>query len=246
MRGREGRERNLATLEFRVPVSLFPLTFAAAPEPSAEARRPSSCDRAGVPLALVPGFVLPCPAPRLMEALPPTGGPGGKHPPQTTADSAAAEERPAEQRLRPGQSRSPPGAGGELCEGQRPATQQPSAEEKQTAGESLRPAARHWGLARGPGRPQGKGRGAGSPVFSSGLHQGHDVTLGASFCPYGLRLLIYRIYRVGLLCNLSNLVSWPPVCPLLLPPRPLCTLQSLNCLPRRARACQIRKGRENT
>lgn len=71
------------------------------------------------------------------------GGPGRERPPEAAAGRAAAEDRPAGQRLRPGQGGGPPGAGGGRRQGQGPAPQQPAAEEEQAAGEHALWAA--WG-----------------------------------------------------------------------------------------------------
>lgn len=93
-----------------------------------------------------------------MEALSPTGGPGRKLPPEAAADHAAAEERSVEWHLWPGESHVPPGPGGEFREGQRPATQQPSAEEKQTTGEPHWLSGQHWGPAEDGATLGGEGQ----------------------------------------------------------------------------------------
>jgi len=133
-----------------------------------------------------------------MEALSPPGGLDGELPLEGAADDAAAEERPAGQHLRPGESHSPAGGGGDFREGQRLAAQPPSAEEEQTAGES------HLGPPLSP--PAGT---ALYPDPSPATH--HRVALGISFVPYNLRALIYIIW-VGLWWDPSHL-SASCLCP---------------------------------
>lgn len=87
----------------------------------------------------------------LPDASSAVGGAGRELALEGAADGAAAEEGLAAEHLRPGQSRGPPGAGGELCAGQGPAAQQPSAEEKQAAGGCPGPPTGHQPICGGRG-----------------------------------------------------------------------------------------------